>query len=140
MRFTDMLDRIYVRIWRKHLFPPRKIGNGPHDCALVALYWAAPRISEDAIVSAFMFCSENWPYRGITNKEFAIALKFTKVDHVYCHDDSDTIGDLQKRKPNRCVALIHGHFIAIVDGKIVGEDAQRTWSSTERIYCYWVFH
>ena len=139
MRFTDVLERIYARIWRKHLFPPRKIGDGPHDCALVALYWAAPKISEDAITNAFMFCSENWPYSGITNKEFAIALKYMKSDHEYHHDDSDTIGELLKKKHKRCVALVYGHFIAIVNGKIVGEDAKRAWSTTEKIYCYWVF-
>ena len=32
---------------------PKKLGKGPHDCALVALYAAVPGISEDDAIDAF---------------------------------------------------------------------------------------
>lgn len=140
LRISRTLDWIFVRLARRHFSPPTKFGSGPHDCALTALYWAVPQISEDKIKEAFMFCGEGWPYHGITNKEFTIALKYMKLNYEYYHNDTDTISDLYKRKPKRCVALVYGHFIALSDGKILGDDSRTIWNSMERIYCYWVFY
>ena len=73
---------------------PTTIGAGDHDCALASLYWAAPSIPENRIVEAFGFCTDNWPYGGVTNKEFQIALKYLKAES-YCSTDLKTLGALR---------------------------------------------
>ncbi len=122
----------------RHTASPAQIGDGQHDCALSSLYWAVPAISESAIVDAFNLAADTWPYGGVTNKEFAIALKYLRVDSVYS-TDIDTLGALLAAKPAKCVALLHGHFIPIVDGMIVGRDAHQYWSPDTHVYCHWTF-
>lgn len=117
---------------------PTQIGQGRHDCALSSLYWAAPSLPEPYIVEAFNLATETWPYGGVTNKEFAIALKYLKVSNFYS-TDINKLGDLLADKPARCVALLSGHFVPIVDGVIVGQDAHRDWSPDTHVYCYWTF-
>lgn len=117
---------------------PATIGEGVHDCALASLYWATPWIPEVHIVDAFKFCTENWPYGGVTNKEFAIVLKYLNADACY-YPDTETLRSLLNRKPVRCVALLHGHFVAIVNGKLVGRDAHLTWDLNSTVYCHWTF-
>ncbi len=109
-----------------------------HDCALASLYWAAPWIPEARIIEAFQLCAENWPYGGVTNREFAIALKYLNVESLYSTDAS-TLGALRNRRQGRFVALLHGHFMAIINGKIVGKDALRAWDTRSTVYCYWTF-
>ena len=135
----SMVDRFWVWLGGSHTIAPTKIGNRDHDCALASLYWAAPQISEDQIIEAFEFCAENWPYGGVTNKEFQIALKFLKAESRY-YADTETLGMLLDRHPKRCVALLPYHFIAIVNGKIVGRDTQLVWSRNATVYCHWLFH
>ena len=90
------------------------------------------------IVEAFGFCTENWPYGGVTNKEFQIALKYLKAETHYS-TDLETLGALLGSRPARCVALLPGHFIAIVNGEIVGRDTHLRWSSSTTVYCHWTF-
>lgn len=118
--------------------PPTVLGAGDHDCAPASLYWAAPWIPESRIAEAFLFCAENWPYGGVTNKEFQIVLRYLGAEGYYSAD-SETLGALLARNPDRCVALLHGHFIAIVDGKIVGRDARHAWDLSTEVYCHWTF-
>ena len=125
-------------MWDRHSRCPTQIGQGQHDCALSSLYWAVPSIPEALIVEAFNVAAENWPYGGVTNKEFAIALKYLKVDSDYSTDVS-TLEDLLLAQPGRCVALFQRHFVAIVDGVIVGPDADRHWSPATHVYCHWTF-
>ena len=131
-----ILDTIWVRLGGVHLVAPTRIGTGEHDCALVSLYWAAPWIPDDRIVEAFGFCTENWPYGGVTNKEFQIALKYLKAESRYS-TDLTTLGALLGSRPTRCVALLPGHFIAIANGQIVGRDAHVRWPSSTKVYCHW---
>ena len=125
-------------VWDRHTASPTHIGHGRHDCALSSLYWALPSIPEPLIVEAFNLTAETWPYGGVTNKEFAIGLKYLKVDSDYS-TDIDTLAELLVDKPARCVALVHGHFIPIVDGVIVGRDGHRYWSPDTHVYCHWKF-
>ena len=60
---------------------------------LSSLYWAAPSLPEPYIVEAFNLATETWPYGGVTNKEFAIALKYLKVSNFYS-TDINKLGDL----------------------------------------------
>ena len=136
---SRIADRIWVNLGGGHVMPPSTIGKGEHDCALVSLYWAAPWIPENRIVEAFGFCAENWPYGGITNKEFQIALKYLKVQSHYA-TDLESLGALLGSRPASCVALLPRHFIAIVNGEIVGRDAQLRWSLSTAVFCYWAFH
>ena len=134
-----MVDRIWVWLGGGHVMAPARIGIGEHDCALASLYWVAPGIPEIQIIEAFEFCTENWPYGGVTNKEFQIALKYLKADSHYS-SGTETLRELLNRKPTNCVALVPGHFIAIVNGKIVGRDAKTAWDPTTTVYCHWTFH
>ena len=131
-----LADRAWVSLGGNHLMHPSTIGVGVHDCALASLYWAAPWIPESRIIEAFQYCAENWPFGGITNKEFAIALKYLDVESGYS-DETQTLGALIARSPGRCVVLLHGHFIAIAKGKIVGRDAVRAWDARLTVHCHW---
>ena len=133
-----MVDRIWIWLGGGHLIGPTAIEKEDHDCALASLYWAAPWISEGRIIEAFEFCTETWPYGGITNKEFQIALQYLKVETHYSAD-TETLGSLLDRQLGRCVALLPHHFIAIVDGQIVGRDAHLAWHRSTTVYCYWTF-
>ena len=134
----SMVDKVWVRLRGNHVINPATIGGKDHDCALASIYWAAPWIPEVHIVEAFEFCTENWPYGGVTNKEFAIALKYLNAEACY-YANTETLGALLNRNPVRCVALLHGHFIAIVNGKPVGRDAHLTWDPKSTVYCHWTF-
>lgn len=133
------IDRIWVWLGGDHLIGPTTIGKGPHDCALSSLYWAVPWIAENKICDAFTFCTENWPYAGVTNKEFAIALSYLNQEARYS-DKTCTLGALLHRKPSRCVVLLHGHYIAIVKGNIVGQDAYLKSHINATVYCHWIFN
>ena len=134
-----IVDRIWVWLGGGHVMAPARIGIGQHDCSLASLYWAAPWIPEIQIIEAFEFCTENWPYGGVTNKEFQIALKYLKADSHYS-SATGTLGELLNRKPTNCVALLPGHFIAIINGQIVGRDAETAWDPSTTVYCHWTFH
>ena len=122
----------------RHTASPTQIGDGQHDCALSSLYWTVPAVPESKIIDAFNVTTDTWPYGGVTNKEFMIALKCLKVDNCYS-TNINTLRALLATKPAKCVALIHGHFIPIVDGMIVGYDAHRHWSPDTHVYCHWTF-
>ena len=134
----SMADRIWVWLGGGHVIAPTTISKGNHDCALASLYWAAPWIPESRIIEAFSFCTENWPYGGVTNKEFQIALKYLNAESQYSAD-TETLRVLLDRRQDRCIALLHGHFIAIVNGKVVGRDAHVTWDPNATVYCHWTF-
>ena len=132
------VDRAWVWAGRGHVAAPITLGNGPHDCALASLYWAVPGLSEHRISEALQFCSKDWPYDGVTNTEFAVALKYLDVGNHY-FGETETLGDLMARKPARCVALLPYHFIAVIDGRIVGSDADHHWGPSTMVYCSWEF-
>ena len=137
-RLRRIVDRLSVVLRDRHTASPVQFGDGQHDCALSSLYWAVPAISESDIVEAFYAAADTWPYGGVWNKEFAVALKCLKVDSIYS-TDIDTLGALLATKPARCAALLPGHFIPIVDGMTVGRDAYQQWPSDTRVCCYWTF-
>ena len=118
---------------------PQKFGKGQHDCALVALYSAVPGISEDDIIDAFTFCTENWPCAGVTNKEFNIVVKYLKLKVEYNDSVGQTINSLTQKKTGRCVALLHGHFVATENGEIIGGDANMYNEPDSKVYCSWRF-
>ena len=132
-------DKLWTSLGGRHIVAPFEIGSAMHDCGPSSLYWAAPQIPERRIVEAFGFCTESWPYAGVTNKEFAITLKYLKLDTSYC-GESETLGALLARKPDRCVALLPHHFIAILGGRIVGADVTMTWSPSTTVFCRWIIH
>lgn len=133
------IDKTLVWLGGGHFVTPAKLGMGDHDCAPLSLYWAAPWISEGRIYDAFMVCTDNWPYGGVTNKEFQIALKYLKSEYSYLAE-SESLGELLARNPSRCVCLVHGHYIAIINGKIVGSDTHRVWDPSTEVYCHWIIH
>ena len=75
-----MIPKFMQALWAwaagKRVKHPDCIGQRPHDCALTSLYQAVPWLPESKIVEAFGFCAADWPYGGVTNKEFSIALEY----------------------------------------------------------------
>ena len=134
-----LIDRLSVRMGRGHTKSPRLFGRGPHDCALTSLYWAAPQLSEERIAEAIQYCTVNWPFAGITNSEFAVALSYLGVQNSY-RGKTETLGQLLDRTPAKCVALLPFHFIAIIGGRIVGADSSISWNPTTTVYCSWTVH
>lgn len=132
--------RFWAQLTDPTVAEPVHFGSGPHDCALVALHRVVPWIREEEVLNAFNFCSEEWPYGGVTNKEFMIALSHLNINHDYDCLPSQTLGSLLVQRPRRCVALVHGHFVAIAKGKIVGKDANGPWNSSSHVYCHWSLH
>ena len=122
----------------RRLVSPRNVGRGHHDCALASLYWAVPWLSESEIVEAFGYCADDWPYAGITNKEFSIALAYLNLTHEYS-DRTETLGEVLGRAPRRAVVLLHGHFLCVDRGRIVGADAYRHWPTDAIVHCCWTF-
>ena len=86
-----------------------------------------------------MHCTENWPYAGITNKEFNITMKYLKLNFEYDASEGQTVQKLRKQKAKQCVALIYGHYIAIDNGRIIGWDNTIYGKSKTEVYCSWIF-
>lgn len=77
---------------------------GRHDCGPRSLLRAVPELDPGRVRDAFTLCSEKWPYGGVSNKEFEIAVKFLGLEHKY-YGDEETLEDVLDRQPGRCVAL-----------------------------------
>lgn len=133
------IDQFLVRLGCNHVVGPTELGRGPHDCALTSMYWAVPKLQEVRISEAIGYCSENWPFGGVTNKEFAIALKYLGIKSTYC-DREESLEEILKRRPARCAALLYGHFVAILKGKLVGNDRHLMRQPNATVYCHWTFH
>lgn len=118
--------------------------SGPHDCGPKSLLLIAPELDPEKVWRAFSLSSENWPYGGVTNREFSIAIRllagegdFSRENEYRSEDES--LADLLSRKPARCVALLNGHFIAVLDGGIVGWGWPiKSYEETE-VVCSWTF-
>lgn len=131
------VDRIWVKLGgKRHPIAPSTLGHGPHDCGPASLYRVVPWLSEDSIREAFLYCAEAWPYGGVTNRDFQIAVKYLKVDALYC-DTKETVGSLLAKNPARCVALLPGHYIGIIDGKILPPDVGMSHRAT--VHFHWTF-
>lgn len=130
-------DGMWTWLGGGHLIGPKVVGTGDHDCALASLYWTAPWIPETQIVEALQFCTNTWPYGGITNKELQIALAYLNVKAHYSSEKT-TLGSLLAARPRKCIALVPHHFIAIVNGRIVGRDALIDWDPCTTVYCHWI--
>lgn len=131
------LDKTLVAFGCDHIVGPQTIGGGAHDCALAALYWAAPKLSEKDIRQAFLYCSNEWPYAGVFNTEFAITLKYLGLQNTYYGHD-DTLGNVARKRYKHCVALLRGHYVALLNGSLAGKDAKGTFLKSAKVECYWV--
>lgn len=109
-----------------------------HDCGPRSLLRAVPELDPDQIREAFILCSEKWPYGGVSNKEFEIAVKHLGLEHKYCGEE-ETLEDVLNRQPSRCVALLWGHFIAIRDGKVAGNELLAGTPTEIKVVCSWLF-
>ena len=112
--------------------------HGKHDCGPRSLLRAVPELDPVRARDAFTLCSEKWPYGGVSNREFEIAVKFLGLEHEYCGDE-ETLKDVLDRQPSRCVALLWGHFIAIRDGQVAGYELLPETPAKTKVVCSWVF-
>ena len=132
-----MVDRAWVGLGgKRHLIGPAVLCRGPHDCGPASLYRVVPWAIEDEIVDAFRYCADAWPYGSVTNRDFQIAVRYLRLDADYSAHE-ETVGSLLDRCPPRCVALIPGHYIGIVDGKILPPDIGVPRNTT--VHHHWVF-
>ena len=113
--------------------------NGPHDCGIRALLKVVPDLPHEKVKEAFMHCCEWWPYGGITNKEFNIALRYLKIFDHFVYDDRDNmcIGEFISDYQNNYILLLHGHFTFIRNGKIQDAPFYTNSKSDEKVYCSW---
>lgn len=129
---------MYLRIKKKAKEEVNQF-SGPHDCSIHALLEIKPQLDVQKVRQAFLVCAKNWPYGGVTNREFHMALQFLEVNNTY-HEEDTTLPELLSRKKGKCVALVDFHFIATDQGKVIGRDASRfSLEFPTHIYCYWTF-
>ncbi len=130
----------FSKFFRKKPLSYEKISEeiqGSHDCALRALHIVCPETSIESMKNSFNLCCENWPYAGVTNKEFNISINHLKVKDKfqYYDDDNITLKHLLKKKDAIFIALIYGHFTVVYKGSII--DDYTNYDSNQEVYCYW---
>jgi len=118
--------------------------SGKHDCGPRSLLKVAPELDPEEVREAFVLSSENWPYGGVTNREFAISMRFLsmngKLSRKYEYrSETESLADLLNRNPARCVALLKRHFIAILDGEVVGRELLLKPHEKTEVVCSWTF-
>ena len=113
--------------------------QGKHDCALRALYITLPSTSVEDMISTFTNCCEWWPYRGVSNKEFNIALASLKIkdSFEYIAPESIMLGQLLKRKKDTFIVLVYGHYTVISSGIILDKYADYYDRTQQKVYCCW---
>ena len=121
---------------KRHVFGPSDLGLGLHDCGPASLYRVVPWIPESRIREAFQYCSESWPYSGVSNRDFQIVVKYLRLRASYS-DIKETVGSLLSKSPERCVALIPGHYIGIIDGEVLPPDTNV--SRNAMVHFHWTF-
>ena len=116
---------------------PKNI-QGKHDCALRALYIMLPDTPIEGMINAFTNCCEWWPYRGVSNKEFNIALASLKIKDRFEYADPEaiTLGHLLKRKKDIFIALVYGHYTVVSRGVVLDKHADY-YGAKQKVYCYW---
>lgn len=126
----------FVRRPPEYLEPPKEI-QGTHDCALRALYITLPNIPIENMISAFNSCCDWWPYRGISNKEFNIALAFLEIKDRFDYVAAEpvTLDYLLKQKGDTFIALIYGHYTVASKGYVL--DSYSSGFRKQQVYCYW---
>ena len=118
---------------------PSLFGDRLHDCGPIALYHANPSVTEDAIVSAFLYCATDWPYAGVSNRDFSVTAKYLGLRFFYDDSPDTRLADLLAARPHRCVALLYGHFVSVLRGAIVGADGD-AFSPDSTVFCTWHFY
>ena len=137
-KLFSWIDGLFRRKLPEYPQIPKEI-QGKHDCALRALYITLPSTSFEGMISAFTNCCEWWPYRGVSNKEFNIALASLKIKDrfEYAAPESTTLGQLLKRKKDTFIALVYGHYTVVSKGIVLDKYADYYDSAKQKVYCYW---
>jgi len=131
---------LVVKLARKETKIEKQLG-GKHDCGPRALRIVMPSLPYEKMTEAFYNCCEKWPNAGVTNKEFNIVLRYLNIFNRFEYDDADgkCLGDLISKQNNTYVALIHGHFTVVKNGKIVDSIFYQSLKDDTKIYCSWKF-
>lgn len=126
----------WVNIFRKT--PPAKLPGGPHDCGLRALCRVMPELPLEKITHAFDNSCDKWPFDGITNKEFNIALRFLGVFELFKYSDTEGKKLIEfLNEDGVYILLIYGHFTVVMDGKIKDSSYYQNMSGSEKVFCSW---
>ena len=130
---------ILLRLLRSNYSIVPKELSGKHDCGPRALFVVLPGLALDEIVDAFMHSCDWWPYRGVTNKEYNIALSYLNLKDCfeYVVPEKMTITELRKHKSETYIVLIYGHYTVIRAGRVVDISPYPKEASKSKVYCYW---
>ena len=97
-----------------------------------------PEIPYENLRQSFSYCCENWPYGGVTNKEFNITLRNLKVFErfEYCDSDGMKVRDFLAQKDGVFILLVHGHF-TVVDRGTLRDSHIYMHARQGTVYCSW---
>ena len=109
---------------------------GSHTCAPNALLAVMPKLGENEVDSAFVFCCEDYPYGGVTNSEFSAVLGYLKIKEKFEYNDKDGkfLKDFLRDKESIYILLVWGHFTVIKNGKVHDFIKQKP---SKRVFCSW---
>ena len=112
--------------------------HGSHDCGIRALITVMPDLDHDEIKDTFMNCTDHWPYKGITDKEFNIGLRHLGIyEKLMFGQDKNSIGALKNDSKSTYIALIGGHFTVVSNGKIVDQNIKSGLDANTKVYSSW---
>ncbi len=112
--------------------------HGPHDCGIRALITVMPDLDHDEIKKTFTNCTDQWPYKGISDKEFNIGLRHLGVyEKLVFGQDKNSVGALHNDAKSTYIALIGGHFTVVSNGKIVDQNIKSGLDASTKVYSSW---
>ena len=115
---------------------PEIIESG-HNCALIALHLALPKIPESKILEAFYNCCDKWPRGGVTFKEFNIVLRYLKIFEKFKYYDGQSKALDFYDSQNLTILLIPRHFTVICKNQIYDLTCEQLPLSTN-VYRSWM--
>ena len=118
------------------------IFNGQHDCGPRALCQILPHLKQDSVKEAFLYSSKLWPYGGVTNKDFNIALRYLRIINLFEYKGYEetcmpVANDFRNKKNDTFILLIYGHYTVVRKGKIIDRRVLAKNISKEQVYCSW---
>ena len=112
-----------------------KLPNYGHNCALKALNDLGFSIKNDKLYESFILCCNDWPHRGVSNKEFNIACDYLEIKNQlkYVDVSNDDSFSIKKLPDGKIIALISGHYVSVQNRIGISEYVGKE----ERVFHYW---
>ena len=125
------IEDIKVGVHKMHFY-------GMHGCGPNALVGVCPKLKHEDVTYAFKHSSRLWPYGGVSNREFNIALRVLKIrdSFRYKEEKRAMIKDFIARNNETFILLLDNHFTIVKKGVI--EDTCNM-QKERRVYHSWKF-